>query len=108
VSVPLPPAQTVAHRVGTDVTLDLTSDEAVTGWAIRYRLYDAAGNVLATKTVGSGITITGTHTYSVALTDGTTYNLTVGTTRRYVIDRTNLTGRAPLAYGPHHVKDIPH
>jgi hypothetical protein len=96
----LPPQQTVRHRVGTAIRLTpITSDEVVTGWSIRFRLYDTDGaTIIATKTVGSGITILTTLTYRVDLTDGTSKNLTAGS-RRYIIDRTDVGGEGVLAHG---------
>lgn len=61
--------QSLAHDSGEDVEVVFThAGDDITGWSIRFRLFDHAGTQVLEKTVGDGITINSTHQYTLDLT----------------------------------------
>jgi hypothetical protein len=54
------PAQFVRCFAGEALTLTVTMDppESVAGWALEFSLRNGAGDLLASKTVGAGVTLT--------------------------------------------------
>ena len=61
--------QSLAHDSGEDVEVIFAhAGDDITGWAIRFRLFDHAGTQVLEKTVGDGITINSTHQYTLDLT----------------------------------------
>lgn len=79
------------------VTMDPPVDPSIAGWSIRFRLRPSIGSNVVTlsKTVGSGITITGDQTFEVLLTSAETLAITVGN-YAYDIWRTDSGYEGPL------------
>lgn len=103
----MPDPQPIVHRKGLAATLLFTSDETVSGWAIRYRQWDANGSLQWTKTVGAGVTL-GTTTYTVDLAaGGESKGLAATYQGSYLVDRTDAGGEGPLAFGSYSIGPVP-